>query len=454
MHKESVFQTFSISFDAIVKCNMAAARLLCFLGFLDAEGVLKNLILSTDERVTVFRDQVINDQKEFWGAIQVLTSFSLIRVKNEVEKKSISLHALMHYLSCARLTFENQWRWKSRVVIWLIQLSVVANADMVYFPNVQTQMKQMTELKSSPGDEQKRRAVYNCLAMLQNHYRALWQNQGAMDELHKYSEAILDVVEEDLEEDSEDQKHLSIVAMASLIEVQTATVQFISSDITYDQIILRYVLKQMTPLARRALENARDSEKKSDTSGNTARTQMSLPSEDDVKQDDLLSLHTLTTALTQMVNAGSLVEKYSAQKDIKATQGSNAVTTSEDEASKDTLEVSEGPGQCDSSSIPSYDPVPANQKCGNETPSQLTSQVVDEQATEKHEDMNVISPSTTEPTTDSLSFRAKHINDVFLSITSPIEEKKVLALLIRQVEGTCTSSLQALSRSVNDVCRL
>lgn len=190
-----------------------------------------------------------------------------------------------------------------------------------------------------------------------------------MDELHKYSEAILDVVEEDLEEDSEDQKHLSIVAMASLIEVQTATVQFIFSDITYDQIILRYVLKQMTPLAWRALENASDSEKKSDTSGNTARTQMSLPSEDDVKQDDLLSLHTLTTAMTQMVDAGSLVEKYSAQKDIKATQGSNAVTTSGDEASKDTLEVSKGPGQCDSSSIPSYDPVPANQKCSNETPS-------------------------------------------------------------------------------------
>ena len=42
----------------------------------------------------------------------------------------------------------------------------------------------------------------------------------------------------------------------------------------------------------------------------------------------------------------------------------------------------------------------------------------------------------------------------FVYFMHVIEEKKVLALLIRQVEWTCTSSLLALSRSVDDVRRL
>lgn len=42
----------------------------------------------------------------------------------------------------------------------------------------------------------------------------------------------------------------------------------------------------------------------------------------------------------------------------------------------------------------------------------------------------------------------------FVYFMHVIEEKKVLALLIRQVEGTCTFSLLALSRFVDDVRRL
>jgi len=230
MHKESVLQTFNMSFDAIVGRNKAAAKLLCFMGFLDAEGVLESLMLSTNERVTIFRDEVMNGQKELWDGIQVLTSFSLIRVKIKAEKRSISLHPLVHYLSRAGLNVENQWRWKGRVTVWLVQLTVAANADMVYFPHVREQMQQMKEIKSSLADNQKRRSVYYCLALLQNHYRFAWQNLGAMDELHKYSEVVMEVLEEDLG----DQEHHSIVVVMALIDVQATTMQFISSDSTYD----------------------------------------------------------------------------------------------------------------------------------------------------------------------------------------------------------------------------
>ena len=290
-------------------------------------------------------------------------------------------------------------------------------------------MQQMTEIKSSPADIQKRRSVYYCLALLMSHYRFAWQNLGAMDELHKYSEMVMEVVEEDLE----DQEHLSIVAVMALIEVQIITVQFISSDITYDQIVLRYVRKQMTPLAKKALENARDSQKKSNTSSKNASAAMSLPSEDDVKQGGLLSLHALTTALTQTVDAGSLVQVNLAQNDVQATQGSKAIT-SRDETSKHTPEVGGGLGQCKSLSIPSHDPFLTDQKPGNERLSQLESPVVNEQTTEKHEDNSLTSPSMTEPATDSLSFKPKHLSDVFLSVTPPIRVQCIrgsLGILIK-----------------------
>ena len=85
----------------------------------------------------------MKDEKEFFNGIKVLMSFSLIRVKIEAGKKSIFLHPLVHYLSRARLNVENQWRWKLRVISWLVQASAAVEADMVYFPHVREQMQQM-----------------------------------------------------------------------------------------------------------------------------------------------------------------------------------------------------------------------------------------------------------------------------------------------------------------------
>lgn len=42
----------------------------------------------------------------------------------------------------------------------------------------------------------------------------------------------------------------------------------------------------------------------------------------------------------------------------------------------------------------------------------------------------------------------------FVFVIHVVEEKKILALLIRQVKGAYTSSLLAFSRFVDDVCRL
>ena len=428
MHKESVFGTFNMSFNAIVERDMAAARLLCFMGFLDAESVREDLILSTDERHAIFRAQVMKDEKECFNGIKVLMSFSLIRVKIEAGKKSISLHPLVHYLSRARLNVENQWRWKLRVVSWLVQVSAAVEADMVYFPHVREQMQQMEEIKSLPADGRGRKRIYCCLALLQNHYKFAWQNQGAMDELHKYSEIVMKVLEEDLE----DQEHLSVVAMVTLLEVQGNTVPYISCDITYEQIILRYLLKQMTPLAKRALEKASDSQKRSDTSD--GKTQMSLPSKDDVMQDGPLTLHALTRALTQTFDSETLVTGKSIQEGVEATQESKAITSST-EKSQTSPKPDDGLAECDSSRTRSHDPLPTNQEPGLETPPRPTSPAVDEQTIEKDNNIDAISSSRRKPTTDSPSFTPKYLNDVFLSVTPPVRVQCLLSLLSILIKG-------------------
>ena len=272
MHQESVFETFNMSFSAVMERNVAAARFLCFMGFLDADGVREDSILSTDERHAIFRDEVMKDEKEFYNGIEVLMSFSLIRIKIEGGKKSISLHLLVHYLSRARLKVETQWRWKLKVISWLVQASATVKIDMAYFPHVREQMQQMEEMKSLPADGRLRKRIYCCLALLLNHHGLAWHNQGAMEELYKFSEIVMEVLFQDLE----DQEDLSIVAMVTLIEVQATTVDYISCDMTFESVILSYVLKQMTPSAKTALKKASDSNQKSDTSD--GKTQKSLPS--------------------------------------------------------------------------------------------------------------------------------------------------------------------------------
>lgn len=422
MHKESVFETFKMSFNAIVERDMAAARLLCFMGFLDARGVREDLILSNDERHAIFRAQVMKDEKGFFNGIRVLTSFSLIRVKIEAGKKSISLHPLVHYPSRARLNVENQWRWKFKVICWLVQASAALKADMVYFPHVREQMEQMEEIKSLPADGRGRKRIYCCLALLQNHYKFAWQNQGAMDELHKYSEIVMKVLKEDLE----DQEHLSVVAMVTLIDVQINTVQFISCDITFEQLILRYLLKQMTPLAKTALEKASDSQKGSDTSA--GKTQMSLPSKDDVMRDVPLTLHTLTRALTRKFDSEALVTGKSIQEDVEAARRSKA-TTSSTEKSQNPPEPNDGLAECDSSHTRSHDPFPTDQEPRLETPPRPTSPAVDEKTIDTNDNLDAISPSRSEPTADSLSFTPKYLSDVFLSVTPPVRVQALLSFL-------------------------
>ncbi|KAL8999156.1 MAG: hypothetical protein Q9169_001935 [Polycauliona sp. 2 TL-2023] len=414
MHKESVFETFTMSFKAVVERSMAAARLLCFMGFLDTEGAREDLILSTDFT------QIVKDEKEFFKGLKVLISFSLIHVKIDAGKKSISLHPLVHYLCRARLNVENQWRWKLRVVIWLFEASVAMKANMVYFPHVREQMQQMEEIKTLPADGRGRKRIYCCLALLQQHYEFAWQNQGAMAELHRYSETVMKVLEEDLE----DQDHLSVVAMVTLVGIQADTLQFMSSEITFEQHILRYLLKQMTPLAKEALEKASNSQKRSDTSEGKTR----MPIKDDVTQDGSLTLHTLTRALTQTFDSEAMVTGKSVQEAVEATQGSIATTISPGK-SQYSPKPDDEPAKCELSRARSNDHFPNNQKPGLEEPPPPTSPIVDKQATEENDGINAISPSTREPATASPPFTPTYLSDVFLSVTPPIRVQNLLAFL-------------------------
>ena len=425
MHKESVLETFNLSFKAVVKRNMDAAKLLCFIGFLDAGGVPEDLLTSTDARLTLFRKEVIADQKGVLQAVRLLISFSLVRVKVESDKKTISLHPLVHYLSRARMNIENQWRWKGISLGWLIELSVTADADMVHFPHVREQMRQMKELKSFPADSRKRNCVIHCLALLQTHYRFAWQNYGAMDELYRYSKEFLQVLEEDME----DQEYLFVVAMISLIDVQASTVQYTSSNDTSDQIYLRHLLKQMTPLAKAAYEHASNDQKQKSFSSNITRPQTLGPSEDPVKQDGLMALHTLTTALTEIVDSGSLGAEDLIPTDKQAIQESINITISQKVLNKKQLEGSYDKEKHDSSSTTTNEPVSSNRVFDDKKPPPPESPTVNLQTTEKKHNENASFPPETEPATEEFIFKPQYINEVFVSITPPIRIQYLLDLL-------------------------
>ena len=293
---------------------------------------------------------------------------------------------------------------------------------MMYFPHVREQMQQMEEVKSLPADSRVRRRVYCYLTLLLNQFKFSWQNQGAMDELYKYSEIVMKVLEEDLE----DQEDFSVLAMVTLIEVQATAVQFISCDITFEEFILRYLLKQMTPLAKIALEKARNSQNSNDTSD--GRTQMSLPRKDDVMQDGPLTLHTLTRALTQTFDSEALVTETSIQVGKEATRGSKSINSSTEESQK-APESSDGLGKNNSSHTGSLDPLPASQEPGLDTPARPPSSTADEKTIERNEIVDAISPSRRELITDSLSFAPKYLSDVFLSVTPPVRVPCLLSFL-------------------------
>ena len=280
----------------------------------------------------------------------------------------------------------------------------------------------MEEIKSLPLDGQVRKRTYCCLALLQNHYSFAWQNQGAMAELHKYSEIAMKV----LEENSEDQEELSIVAIATLLDVQALTMHFISGDITYEQIYLRYLLKQMTPSARRALEKASQDHKKSDTSD--GMTQISRPSKDDAKQDGDLTLHNLTRALTQTFDSETLVTENLIQLGVETAQESKDIISSTAK-SRDSSNPDDGFAECGTLHTRNHDPLLTKRKPEYETLPRPISAAVDEQTNEKENTIDATSSSTREPTTDSLSFVPRYLSDVFLSVTPPIRVQYLLSIL-------------------------
>ena len=416
MHKESVFETFNISFNTIMKRNLAAARLLSFISFLDAETILESLILSTNESITVFYAAVIADRQGYLQAVQELLSFSLIRIRLEGGKKSISLHPLVHYLSRARLNTENQWRWKERVVIWLFQSSIATGADMAYFPHVREQMKQIKDFADSQADPQKRRRIYCYLGVLQHEYLFAWHSQGAMVELHKYSEIVLKVLEENLE----DNEYLSVVSRMAVTSIQTVTVQFVASNSTYDQVLRQYLLKRMTPSAVLALESASALGENESTIGNTAGTGTSLLGDVDAKEDDLLDIATLTTAMTHKINPGPVAVGKTAQQGNSSVEGIKSMKGEETET--DPVRCRYELAARDGFDAGSSDLFAAEKEAGvRETPlHRPTPPNASPQTVEKQDDFGGKPPSIIDLVTKDHSFRPKCLSEVFVSLTPPI----------------------------------
>jgi len=307
MHRDSVFETFTISFERIRKRNIDAAKLLTFFGFLDGDDIAESLILSSHEDIQVFKLLVVSDTSKYHAAVQELLSYSLIRIKLEGDIKSISLHLLVHYFSRARMTIEVQWRWTGHAVGWLLQSSVATNAYELYFPHFRKQLQQTTNLEKCPKDFPRRRRIWCYLGLLLQQYRHMWQNQGSMDELDKYAKTAMAVIEED----PNDMERLPVLAQIAVVKVLMQTIQFIDSSDTYDEILRRYLIKQMTPSAVMALQQSCNS------ATGTVPAMSTLALKVDPGKDDVsLRSDNMTNAINCEIVSGSIPLKGDTRETI------------------------------------------------------------------------------------------------------------------------------------------
>ena len=422
MHKDSVFKTFSLSFEAIKERNSAASGLLCFLGFLDAGAVSEELLLSSDATITAFKPTVIADHAEFLHAVQELLSFSLIRTRLEDGRRSISLHPLVHYLTRARLKVENQWVWKEKTVRWLLQSAQVTAADTAFFPHVREQMKQLTEFTDHPADSQIRRWIYMVLGQLQHYYRVVWHNHGAMDELHTYAGMVLKVLEEDLE----DVTDCSAACTYKVVDIQLNTVQYVNSNQTSDQVLWRYLLKRMTTAAVSALERASNSNEDDHTVDNPTGTVRALQGNFDAKRDGLLNMCTLTTAIVQDINASPGATGKMVQEDTDPIEGTNSLEEKRLYTTpvKDRQEKTERDSAAAGSSI--FVATRKEAGSGDMLLHQQIPAVSDPQVTGSQGG----GPSTmVNPTYGDGYFKPKYLSHVFLSTKSPVHVKCLINCL-------------------------
>lgn len=440
MHRESVSETFNFSFDTIKVRKISAAKLLCFLVFLDAEFVLENLILCAQKTITVFWARVVKDEQEYHDAIQELLSFALIRIRREGDMKVVSLHPLVHYLGRARLNTENLWVWKSYTVHWLLESSFATTADPAYFPHIREQMQLMNEFPELPKDTQRRRGFYCCLAILQYQYRFEWHNHGAMDELYNYSKMVLEV----LEEKQENNDYVSVIAMDCITSVQANAVQFVDCKITFDQIVRRYLVRQMTPSAALALEKARAIGSTDSLVGKTGAKVLRPSDGHDMKNDPLLDMTTLKTVMAREINTELVAVTSSAEESTNAAEAIESPTWSDTTTLKSptspasvaidtigksgSLDVPHGQdyqhGQTDAHDA-------ADSAAGGEKALPNQPKLPDDNLKSSRKQDDCLKA---DPTTDEQPFKPKHFSDIFISITPPILVQSLKQYLVGLIQ--------------------
>ena len=306
MHKDSVFETFIISFEKIKERNMAAARLLTFLGFLDGEAILENLILSNREDITVFWVKVVPGPTEFHAAVQELLSFSLIRVTLDGNVKSISLHPLVHCFSRARLDVDKQWRWIEIAASWVLLSSTATSAYEPYYPHLQELLQQTKSLKSFPKDLERYRRVWCYLGLLLQHHQHTWHSQGRMEELDKYAKMVMTVIEED----PNNRKNLSIISTMAVIFVQVFTAEYMDCGVNSDEVLRRYLITQITPSAATALQNAHNIANGSVSTARAAAIKK-IKSEDDAPFSKAKIIVPINAIMSSPISVRELAEKAS-----------------------------------------------------------------------------------------------------------------------------------------------
>ncbi|KAI9800977.1 MAG: hypothetical protein M1825_003511 [Sarcosagium campestre] len=247
---QSVFATFDLSFRAVAKRNLAAARLLTFTSFLDYRCIQETLILNEDPILSPWMAQIFQDGGGYMKARRDLLAFSLIRMRTSDGINIISVHPLVHYFSRARLSPKRLTFWTDFVSSYLIRSTTNGIASTQIFIQTMRFCEQATAAVMEDSKTVNGRKTFWCLIVeLMLQYQLHWKIHGANGERDRYCKMAIDALEGGIEE-------IELLCRSSAVYMRMESSEYVAGAEPGHVMQQRFLLEQMTAGARAAVSEA------------------------------------------------------------------------------------------------------------------------------------------------------------------------------------------------------
>ncbi|KAF7508686.1 hypothetical protein GJ744_008933 [Endocarpon pusillum] len=273
-HRESVFKTFCLSFDALQDKNLNAAKLLVQLSYLENTTVSEHMLLPNGKPAKGIENLgLYKDRLGYLDAVADLNALALAYRTEQDGVTFVSLHPLVHWMTRARLPKNVQWNW-NRNAVRLLTTPLMDPSSREQFVTSSTfqHVVHVLDYSTTMPDDLVSRSdtftLWKLLSCLLFDSYLNWHLLGRMEQLAIFSKHAMAVLEEAISNpECPTTEHDFTLALA-MAEVSSEAVRY-TTDIETPLIILkRFVSGQISLSAVAALDLSRNMTMSPDPSGN------------------------------------------------------------------------------------------------------------------------------------------------------------------------------------------